>query len=361
MVAETRTHHPYHMYEAVMAQPEASAAVAAKTEIVAARIAEKLGAARNIFLVGIGTSFHATQVGQLIFREVGVTAQAVHAFDFALYGPTLSAEDAVILVSHRGSKIYGLESLKRAQEAGCYTLLITGQGEPTGAQYASEILKTVEQDKSSAHTISYCASIVTLAVLANALAQRQKGIAAISLAGLPATLKTCLEREAQVKALAKAYPERRRIWLVGGGPSAITAQEIALKIKETSYLQAEGMSVEAMLHGPFQCVEAEDMFIIIAPAGPAQARVAQFSSEVRAIGIPYLLLDDGSNVQESDLYQGAAAVIEVPPINEALTALTCLLPLHLLTYYLALEKGTNPDGFRLEDPRFAEGYKLVKL
>ncbi|QBD76964.1 SIS domain-containing protein [Ktedonosporobacter rubrisoli] len=361
MVAEPRTHHPYHMYEAIMAQPEASANVARDAEQIASTSVEKLNAARRIFLIGIGTSFHAAQIGHLLFREAGITTQAMHAFDFALYGPTLSPEDVVILVSHRGSKVYGIEALKRAHEAGCTTLLITGQGEPVSARYASYTLKTVEQDKASAHTISYCAAIVTLAVLANTLTKHRTGTIAFSLENLPELLKTCLESEEQVQTLASQYFQARRIWLVGGGPSAVTAQEIALKIKESSYLQAEGMSVEAMLHGPFQCVEPEDLFILIAPKGAAQERVAQFSAQVRAVGIPYLLLDDGSNTKNNQPYQGAAAVVSVPSTYEPLTALTCLLPLQLFTYYLAIQKGTNPDGFRLEDPRFAAGSKQVKL
>lgn len=361
MVAETRTYHPYHMYEAIMAQPDASASVATSAERDADALAAKLSGARRIFLVGIGTSFHAAQIGYLLFRVAGITTQAVHAFDFALYGPPLSANDAVILISHRGSKVYGLEALKRAHAAGCFTLLITGQGEPASASYASVTLKTVAQDKSAAHTISYCASIVTLAVLANALAKRQTGDSVLPLTDLPDFLNTCLASEVQMQALAKQYLNRRRIWLVGGGPSSITAQEIALKIKETSYVQAEGMSVEAMLHGPFQCVESEDLFILIAPAGPAQERTVQFSAQVRAVGIPYLLIGDGSLAKESVCSREAAAVISVPPVNEELTALTCLLPLHLFTYYLALAKGTNPDGFRLEDPRFAEASRQVQL
>ncbi|MBO0796736.1 MAG: SIS domain-containing protein, partial [Ktedonobacteraceae bacterium] len=151
------------------------------------------------------------------------------------------------------------------------------------------------------------------------------------------------------------------IWIVGGGPSGITAQEIALKIKEASYLQAEGMPVEVMMHGPFQCVEPEDLCILIAPSGPAQVRTSEFSAELRAVGVPYLLVDDGSNARDSALYQGAAAVISVPPVIEALTALTCLLPLQLFSYHLALTRGTNPDGFRLEDPRFAQAYKQTQL
>ncbi len=142
----------------------------------------------------------------------------------------------------------------------------------------------------------------------------------------------------------------RRIWLVGGGPSAVTAQEIALKIKETSYLQAEGMAVETLLHGPFQCAEPEDVFVLIVPAGKGQERLVEFGRMVQEVGIPYLMVSDGT---PQALGPAAAGWCIVPGVPEPWSALTCLVPLQLFAYFLALERGTNPDGFRLEDPRFA--------
>lgn len=156
-------------------------------------------------------------------------------------------------------------------------------------------------------------------------------------------------------ALAKAHLKHRRIWIVGGGPSGITAPEIALKIKETSYLQAEGIPVEVMLHGPFQCVEPEDIFILIAPTGPAQARVIELAAMIKAVGAPSIVVSDGT------IQLDTVGVCNVPPVLEPFTALTCLIPLQLFSYHLALACGTNPDGFRLEDPHFAQAMKLVQL
>jgi glucosamine--fructose-6-phosphate aminotransferase (isomerizing) len=240
--------------------------------------------------------------------------------------------------------------------------LITGQGEPGSLQYADEVLKTTIQDPSSAHTISYSGSQAALACLAEALGAYQSGNrfypAPFLAAEVPDILRQCLQTEAHVKALAAEHLHHRRFWLVGGGPSGITAQEAALKIKETSYLQAEGMPVEALLHGPLQCVEPEDVFLLIAPAGPAQARVGELAVMLRDIGAPYLVVDDGTG---SVIAQSAADVIRVPSVPEPFTALTCLLPLQLLAYHQALLRGTNPDSFRLEDPRFARAFKRIQL
>jgi glutamine---fructose-6-phosphate transaminase (isomerizing) len=281
----------------------------------------------------------------------------MHSFDFALYGPDLGAKDCVIVVSHRGGKCYSLEAIKHAREAGCFTVLITGEGTPSTMQHADVTIKTTEQEKSSAHTISYIGAIAALSCLAEALG-RQHHAPTFLQEEFPTLLRTCLEADAQMAVLAHAHLKHRRIWIIGGGPSGITAQEIALKIKETSYLQAEGMPIEVLLHGPFQCVEPDDLFILIAPVGPAQARVLELAAMIKAVGAPFIVVSDGT---ASSVQQDAVGMCNVPSVPEAFTALTCLIPLQLLSYHLALARGTNPDGFRLEDPRFAQAMKQVQL
>jgi glutamine---fructose-6-phosphate transaminase (isomerizing) len=142
---------------------------------------------------------------------------------------------------------------------------------------------------------------------------------------------------------------RRRIWLLGGGPSGVTAVEKALKIKETSYLQAEGMPTETMLHGPFQCVEADDLFVLIAPAGAARERTLEVAELVEEVGARYVIVGDETTGDRP----GAAGMVRVPEVTEPFSALSCLVPLQLFSYHLALSRGTNPDSFRVEDPRFA--------
>ena len=155
----------------------------------------------------------------------------------------------------------------------------------------------------------------------------------------------------------------RRIWLVGGGPLEVMAQEIAMKVKGTSYLQAEGMSSEAIQHGPFQCVEPEDLFLLLAPAGAAQERLFPLAAMIKDIGASYLVIDDGS---ATGISQDADGHCSAPIVPEPYNALPCLVLLQLFCYHLALGVGTNPDGFRLEDPRFpphasAFSYKREKL
>lgn len=364
MAKEQRTQHPFHMYDAIMAQPTASAEVVAANGETIAALAAMLATRERLFLVGIGTSHHATQVGYHLFRTLGgqMPTQVWHSFDFALYGPQLTEHDAVLAVSHRGNKRYTLAALDAARAAGCYTALITGEGETEATRRADCVLRTIAQEGSSAHTISHTTAVALLAALADAVGAQRSGAHALPdgflTRELPEALRAALSDEETPCALAHEYLGRRAIRLVSGGPGEITAREIALKIRETAYLQAEGMGVETMLHGPFQCAEADDLFILIAPAGQAQQRVMELTGPVRAIGAACLVVSDGSLAAAE---VGDAAQCAVPSIAEPFTALTCLMPLQLFTYHLALAKGTNPDGFRLDDPHFARAWPLMRL
>jgi glucosamine--fructose-6-phosphate aminotransferase (isomerizing) len=248
-------------------------------------------------------------------------------------------------VSHRGSKRYTSRALERAREAGCLTALVTGESASVSVP-ADVVLETVPQEKSSAHTVSYTSAVAVLALLARKIGRhrtREEALSAdILREEVPAAMRAALGTEDRAEGLAREHVGRRRIWLLGGGPSAVTAQEIALKIKETSYLQAEGMPTETMLHGPFQCVEADDLFVLVAPCGAARERTLEVAELAKEVGAPYLIVGDEPDVE-----------LAVPGVPEPFSALTCLMPLQFFAYHLALARGTNPDSFRAEDPRFA--------
>jgi glutamine---fructose-6-phosphate transaminase (isomerizing) len=351
---EPRSRHPYHMYDAIFAQPEAFVRVLEKNGAAADEFAAGASSCERLFLVGIGTSYHAARVGEHLFREYGggLDVRAVHSFDFALYGPELAPGDCVLALSHRGTKRYTAQALQRAVEAGCRTALVTGEGGSVSVR-TDAVFRTVAQEGSAAHTVSYTAAISVLAHLAGRIGYHRTGSETLPEAflrnELPAALGAALGAEERVEILAHEHLGRRRIWILGGGPSAVVAEEVALKIKETSYLQAEGMSTETMLHGPFQCVEAEDLFVLVAPAGAAQERTLEVAELVAEIGGSCLVVGDGT----LDHSQLKAEILAVPEVPEPFSALTCLLPLQLFTYHLALARGTNPDNFRADDPRFA--------
>jgi glucosamine--fructose-6-phosphate aminotransferase (isomerizing) len=342
------------MHDAILAQPEAFVQVVERNEAKVDEFASRIASCKRIFLAGIGTSHHATLVGEHLMRAYGGApdVRAVHSFDLALYGPELRPDDCLVAVSHRGAKRYTALALEKARDRGCPTALITGEG-GGGEGRAGAVFRTVAQEKSPAHTVSYTSAVAVLALLAGRLGHHQSGSTTlpdeIVREEIPQTMRAALGTEEQVEALARGHVGRRRIWLLGGGPSAVTAAETALKIKETSYLQAEGMPTETMLHGPFQCVEADDLFVLIAPSGAARERTLEVAELVEEVGAAYVVVGD----ETTETRPSAAGVVRIPGVPEPFSALSCLVPLQLYSYHLALARGTNPDSFRVDDPRFA--------
>jgi glucosamine--fructose-6-phosphate aminotransferase (isomerizing) len=364
MSIDARTTHPFFMYDAVLSQPSVLVAVLSGNNQLAAQFVAKSGGCDRLFLTGIGTSYHAAQIGQHLMQAYcsELETYAWHSFDFALYGPRLTSRDCVIGISHRGNKRFTLQALERASESNCIIAVITGEGSDGPYINACTTFRTIAQEQSAAHTASYVGAIAVLASLADSFAHQRTGVHALSedflLRDLAAALHASLATEPTIAGLAHQHVSRRAICLVGGGPDAVTGAEIALKIKETSYLQADGTSVEALLHGPFQWSDDRDLFVLIAPAGRSQERIAEFPPLIHEIGAAYVVIGDDT---ARHLGHGASAFIEVPSVPSPFSALTCLGPLQLFAYYLALERHTNPDGFRLGDPRFARARALIQL
>jgi glutamine---fructose-6-phosphate transaminase (isomerizing) len=354
VMAEQRNRHPFYMYDAILAQPVAFSGVLEKNEGAIDDFAAAAASCDRLFLVGIGTSLHAARVGEHLFRAYGggVDVRAVHSFDFALYGPELTPGDCVVAVSHRGSKRYTALALERAREAGCRTALVTGEDASLSAR-PDVVFETVPQERTAAPTVSHTAAVAVLARLAGRIGFHRTGSEILGeevlRSGVPGALRSALGTEGEVQEIAREHAGHRRVWLAGGGPVAAAVEEAALKIKETSYLQAEGMSTETLLHGPFQCVEAEDLFVLVAPAGAAQGRTLEVAELAAEIGGPCIVVDDGS----AEPPRGIVGRIVVPEVPEPFSALTGLVPLQLFAYHLALVRGTNPDIFRVDDPRFA--------
>ena len=344
------------MYEEIHAQPDAIRdALSAQSDGVA-RLAASLRArpARRLILVGTGTSFHAAACTAWLARleAVPLTAVAVPAYDFATYPFALTRDDAVIVISHRGTKNYTGKSLEVALAAGALTALVTGQG-PHEAPKGVTVLRTSHQDRSSAHTVSYTSALSVLALLLAEFAGDRE--LRQSVLALPERLSAALATESRARELADRYADRNRIYFVGGGPHAITAGEAALKVKETSYIVSEGFATEQMLHGPMQAVENGDLIVATAPRGASLARTADLLNAASEIGAARLAIVSDSTSLSVD------ASIAVPATAEGLSPLVSIVPLQLFAYFSALARGRNPDCFRLDDPRYKQAGTRFQL
>lgn len=362
------TETPTRLYQSIHAQPEAIRGLLqdwAGPEQAAKQIVQ----AGRVLLAGIGTSFHAATVGEYILRAAGAEAWAVRSFELVQYPRPLHKNDAIIVISHRGNKQQGGLALQRAKEEKVPVIGITGKNSKMSG--ADITLGTVEQDPSSTHSISYTATLTRLAQIAIQLAKltgkaQQARRLEEGLNQIPALMERSLAREAEVQKIAQeAVQQRRRLYFVGAGPNAITAPEGALKAKEAAYVTTEGFELEQAIHGPLVAFEASDLLIPINVKGPAQPRMADLLLALNEIGSRVWLIGDAPNEQTAALLQhegwSSFPLSIGPDFPEELTPLLTVVPTQLLANFLASERGTDADAFRLDHEAYKRAMARIRL
>jgi glutamine---fructose-6-phosphate transaminase (isomerizing) len=347
------------LYRSIHAQPQAVRELLADWD-GPSKAAEKLSHAGRIFVSGIGTSFHAATVGEYLLRYVGSDAWAVRSFEFVHYPRPLRADDGVIVVSHRGSKLHGIGALQRAVESGVVTVGITGKNSKMHG--ADVIIETVEQDPSSTHSISYVGALVRVSQVAVRLGElkgneRQAERLKQGLAQLPGLMEDILLRENEVRQIAQeAVAQSRRIYFVGAGPNAVTATEGALKAKEAAYVTTEGFELEQAIHGPQVAFEVDDLLIPISVNGAARSRIADFLLALSEIGSHVWLIGVAPTPETAGLFSRKGwsrfAVCDGVDLPEELTPMLTVLPVQLLADFLATARGTNADSFRKDQEAY---------
>ncbi len=350
----------YFLYRSIQSQPDAFREVVSRNRDLLRDLVPPIRSARRLYLTGLGTSFHAAQIGAYAFRALAPEIEVVpmHAFDFCNDAPLLSPSDVLIAVSHRGSKRFTREAQSRAASAGCCTAMITGT-EVSPPEDVAFHFTTVEQEKSSAHTISHVCSVALLMEVARQCADRPVAPQFVD-DTIPAALTNALATEMMMQEWAAKHRDRRAIWLIGAGPTHVVARETALKIKETSYKLAEGQSVEELLHGPFQCCDRNDLFVLLANGVSeiARERLESLATMIADIEAHAVVVTDTSRGFPG--IRGDSRCV-VPAVSTPAEALIGLIPMQLFTYHLALQSMTNPDNFRLDDPRFARAISRITL
>ena len=365
---KTREAHPWFMYDHMQSQPDVFRDTVSANRESLRELATKISRCRRTALVGIGTSFHAAQIGERLFHyfRPDVDCVARHSFDLAIDTEStslrLDEKDCLLAISHRGTKRYTVEALMLARDAGCHVGLVTGRDVDPPCD-VDHHFSTCDQEKSSAHTMSHTATVAVLAELARQCEPQSRSLHQRDLSSevldseIPATLRSALDAEECVAAWAARYHSARYVWIVGAGPTSITARETALKIRETSYMLATGLSVEELLHGPFQGADSNDVFLLLCPAGVADDRMQSLAAMVEDIGASSVVVTDDEALRDAP----SSTTCKLKRVPLPFCSLTFLMPAQLFTYHLALQRGTNPDGFRLEDERFATALKRVNM
>jgi len=358
--SKARAGHPFHMFEAIAAQPAAIAEVVARNREGIAALARALKQAPSLTLAGLGTSLNGAIFGEYWLRTIGrmASVRAVSSFDVVNYGLKPQAGGALLVLSHRGWKQCSARAVAEAKAAGVMTAAICGQGPDEGARVADHLLLTTEQEQSAAHTKSLTAAMALLFALALELrspggsgddleTQRLRG----EFETIPEMMRRRLGDDSRERDAAEQMRNYRRIMVLGGGPNYPTAREIALKLKETSFAYAEGMQIEEFLHGPISSADRDTLVIIASGGGAAGARAEQLANALGEIGAERLGIYTRAG---SALAEAVDVGIQVEGEEEALSPFALLLSLQLFTYWMAVKRGSNPDLAHRDDARHAK-------
>jgi glucosamine--fructose-6-phosphate aminotransferase (isomerizing) len=316
--------------------------------------AGRLRGAQRVFLVGTGTSFHGAVIGEHLFRAAGYEAWAVPAFEFSQYPPAQRPGDALIVLSHRGTKRFSVDALSRVTGLADRWITITGQGSPLDGAGA---LQTVAQERSSVHTASHLGALVRLAQVATAVSPDLHAAWAEAMQALPAQITRVVEDSRElITPMANGIRLDRGTFFIGGGPATATALEGALKLKEAAFVFAEGHEVEQVLHGPLVSIEAADHAVVIAEPGPSLARTQEVAGGLSAIGTPFVAVGSAAASIE-----GASWALSTPPLPEPLAPILNVIPLQWLAYLVSRRKGVDADLFRADDPSYAAAHARYAL
>ena len=362
--SQPRSRHPYFMHDMIQGQTDSIARILNEETSSASRLAAMIVDSARLHIVGIGTSWHAALVGEFMFRRISGRddARAWNSFEFCIYPPKLGPDDVVIVMSHRGTKQYSARALELARQSGARTAVLTGIGSEARADLADVVVRTSETDRSSAFTISHTGAMTALALVATETGQ-QSGVegadgAKAQLSQLPALVTAALGTSTQLRSLASGTKDSIRHYFTGWGPNASTAYEVSLKIKEAAYLTTEGFQLEQYLHGPFVATDEASSVTFIAHSDTDGGRTAELIKTVKETGASTAVVMMHDAVSVSGL---ADVTVTLPDTHEALSPIVCLIPLQLLTYWLAVETGRNPDTFRLDDPKHSAARQHYQL
>jgi glucosamine--fructose-6-phosphate aminotransferase (isomerizing) len=365
MVSERRNAHPYHMYDAIQEQPARVAQLLETQRATLERAATVAARATRIVYAGIGSSYHAAQIGEHFLRHLtaGRAAALVEqSFELVHYPLALGPDDFVILISHRGWKNYSVEALKKARAAGARTMAVTGEGGGEGIRAADFVVMTCAQEISFAHTKSYTSALAALALFAIGVAERRvlasdAATARALLEQVPQWMRQALGCEAKVRVAAKDAAARQRLVFIGAGSNWATAREGALKVKETSYVAADGFETEQFLHGPISEMDSCAAAVGLFTASAADARLVsalEALGELRVLRIALAPASAPGGIP-------AEHIVEVPAAPEWLSPFVQTVPVQLLSYFLALERSTHPDTGREHEPAHARAHKKYTL
>ncbi len=309
----------------------------------------KILKAKRIIIIGCGTSWHAALVGEYLIEEYARTPVEVeYASEFRYRNPILGSDDVVIAISQSGETADTLAALRMAKERGA---TILGICNVVGSSIAREtdggVYTHAGVEIGVASTKAFTAQVTVLTLLAIKLAKEKGQISAglyldliKEIADIPEKVKAILVKHPHIKEVASKYKDAINALYLGRGYLFPVALEGALKLKEISYMHAEGYAAGEMKHGPIALVDDNLPVIVVAAKDHYYEKIVSNIQEVKARRGNIIAVvtegDDGLKNMVNDLF-------EIPKSHPAVSPLLAIIPLQLFSYYIAVMRGCDVD------------------
>jgi glutamine---fructose-6-phosphate transaminase (isomerizing) len=304
---------------------------------------------RRVFLVACGTSWHAGLVGKFLLEHfAGIPTEVDFASEFRYRAPLLDKNSLVVLISQSGETADTLAALHEAKRRRAPTLTICNVVGSSMTREADGTLYThAGPEIGVASTKAFTAQLAALNLLALYLGRRRGWLAekdAIRhidlLRRLPRQVEEALETDKVMLELANTLFKRRDFLYLGRGINYPIALEGALKLKEISYIHAEGYPAGEMKHGPIALIDEQMPVVTIATDSPVLEKVMSNLEEVKTRGGSVLALVSRGH---RELKKKADWIVEVPAVDESLSPIINIVPLQLLAYHVSVKRGCDVD------------------
>ncbi len=310
---------------------------------------ERFVGARRIVIVACGTSWHAGLIGKRLLQEMcRIPVEVEYASEFRYGSPQLSERDVVIAISQSGETADTLAAVRLAKELGAFVYGIcnaVGSSIPRATHSGTYI--HVGPEIGVASTKAFTGQVTVLTLLALCLGQIRGTMTpdkvqpiAQALLRMPDTISEVLRLAPAVERLSQTFTFAHNFLYLGRGYNYPTALEGALKLKEISYIHAEGYPAAEMKHGPIALIDDEMPSVIIAPSDSLYDKVVSNVQQVKARGGKVIAVVNQGNDAMKSL---ADHCLEIPDVPECLTPIVASVPLQLLAYHIAVNKGRNVD------------------
>lgn len=310
---------------------------------------QKFVNAKRIIILGCGTSWHAGMVGEYLFEDLArIPVEVEYASEFRYRNPVIYEDDVVIAISQSGETADTLAAIELAKSKGATIIGICnviGSSIPRATHAGSYMHAGPEIGVAS--TKAFTAQVTVLTLMALHVANKRGTITSsrfhqllVELDTIPAKVEKVLAQNDKIRYIAGIYKDVPNALYLGRGYNFPVALEGALKLKEISYIHAEGYPAAEMKHGPIALIDEEMPVFVIAPKAGSYDKIVSNIQEVKARKGKIIAIVTEGEVRVKEM---ADHTIEIPDADECLMPLITVIPLQLLSYHIAVMRGCNVD------------------